>query len=584
MRGETGSDHIAKGVTTEMKTSRRAFLGYGITAATAVGSLRGPKSNTPSTFLDILRQPNHLTAYAEDGPEFPLKLFGGRWRARDVEVYTEVSERSQGRELSIKINSPQTSLTRVHLRWSGSLPENFQFLGDQWERAYGDLEWRGFDGDRIMPWYFIASNGRVTHAYGVKTGATAFCFWQVDPAGISLWLDVHNGGRGVRLGERQLAAAEVVAEEGRPGSGPFQAARKFCRRLCESPRLPAEPVYGSNNWYYLYGENMTEANVLRDVDQLAELSPASSNRPYMVIDMGWGKAPGGAGPWAQDNSCLPDMPALAAEVRKRGVRPAIWVRPLLTVEKLPEAWRLRPNRGSSEPTPRIIDPSIPEALEHIQEGLRGVNGWGFELIKHDFSTFDLLGRWGFQMGAEVTADGWHFADRSRTTAEIVLQFYRAIREAVGNTILIGCNTVGHIGAGIFEIQRIGDDVSGRDWNRTRRMGVNVLGFRLPQHRAFFLADPDCVPVTKAVPFEMTRQWCGLVTRSGTVLFISADPAVVTAKDKTMLKAALAAGSQLRATAEPLDWMEMMSPSRWKFANKRSNFHWFGKEGANPFSK
>ncbi|MCL5670216.1 MAG: hypothetical protein M1423_02805, partial [Acidobacteria bacterium] len=287
-----------------MKTSRRNFLGYGITAAAAAGSLRGARSNARSTFLDILRPPDHLTAYAENAPELPLKRSGERWRARDVEVVTEVNERGQDRELSIKINSPQTFLTRLHLRWSGQFRENLRLLGDQWERAYGDLEWRGFAGDRIMPWYFIASDGRVTHACGVKTGANAFCFWQADPAGISLWLDVRNGGSGVRLGERQLAAAAVVAEEDQAGANPLQAARKFCRRLCRSPRLPDKPVYGSNNWYYLYGDNMTAENVLSDVEQLAELSPASSNRPYMVIDMGWGKAPQGAGPWTQANCRL----------------------------------------------------------------------------------------------------------------------------------------------------------------------------------------------------------------------------------------------------------------------------------------
>jgi alpha-galactosidase len=166
----------------------------------------------------------------------------------------------------------------------------------------------------------------------------------------------------------------------------------------------------------------------------------------------------------------------------------------------------------------------------------------------------------------------------------VLQFYRAIRQAAGNAVLIGCNTVGHLGAGIFEIQRIGDDVSGRNWNRTRKMGVNTLGFRLPQHRTFFLADPDCVPVSKAVSFELTQRWSDLVARTGMVLFISADPATVTTKEKTLLKSALAAGSRLQSEAEPLDWMETTSPHRWKFASKARDFDWFGEEGADPFSK
>ena len=70
-----------------------------------------------------------------------------------------------------------------------------------------------------------------------------------------------------------------------------------------------------------------------------------------------------------------------------------------------------------------------------------------------------------------------------------------------------------------------------------------LGSVLPQHRAFYLADPDCVPVTRAVPLRMTRQWLELVTRSGTPLFISADPSAVGAEEKQMLKTALATAAR-----------------------------------------
>jgi alpha-galactosidase len=525
-------------------------------------------------------------AQAEGEAPLRLERSGEHWRAQDIEIATEPKQGTGGRPLSIRISSPRSSLMRVHLRWSGALPESLRFLGDQWERSYGDLEWRAFAGERIMPWYFMASNGHLTHGYGVKTGAAALCFWQVDPVGISLWLDVRSGGSGVRLGERELLAAEVVADEGQPDRTPFQAARLFCRTLCDHPRLPPKPIYGSNNWYYLYGENMTMENVLHDVDQLAELSPVSTNAPFMVIDMGWGKAPEGAGPWTQENVGLGDMAGIAAEIKKRQVRPGLWLRPLLTAEPIPGSWRLavlNRNGGEYKAPLVVIDPSVPEALAHLQEGLRRVRGWGFELIKHDFSTFDILGRWGFQMGAEVTSEGWHFADRSHTTAEIMLRFYQAIREAVGDTILIGCNTVGHLGAGVFELQRIGDDTSGRDWNRTRKMGVNTLAFRLPQHRAFFQVDPDCVPFTKAVPLEMTRQWLQLVAQSGTALFISADPAAVTAEEEKMLKSALAAAGGAQPEAEPLDWMETMSPQRWSLRDRMVDFDWFGKDGADPLS-
>ena len=567
-----------------MSSSRRTFLSQGAAAVTLASSLRAAGQATHSNFLDIVRPPDRVIAYPEDSAALQLRRTGERWRGQDVEVTTEAQVQGANRRLSLKIASPQTSLRRVMLRWLGSLPETSRFLGDHWERSYGDLEWRSFAGERVMPWYFLMTNGRETHGYGVMTGARAFCFWQVDPSGISLWLDVRNGGSGVQLGERELAVAEVVAVEGQEGLSAFAAARSFCRRLCPRPRLPAKPVYGSNNWYYLYGENMTAENVLSDADQVSELSLSLDDRPFMVIDMGWGKAAEGAGPWTADNSRF-DMPRTAEEIKKRHVRPGVWLRPVLTVETLPPTWQLNLNHsGGPLATPlAILDPSNPDALEHIRQGLHQVIGWGFELIKHDFSTYDLLGRWGFEMGAALTSDGWHFGDRSRTTAEILLELYRAIREAAGNVILIGCNTVGHLGAGTFEVQRIGDDTSGRDWNRTRKMGVNALGFRLPQHRTFFLADGDCVPLTKSVPLNMTRQWLDLVTRTGTPLFTSADPSTAPTEEKRLLRAAYSAAARVQNEAEPLDWTETMSPGRWRFGGTIAEFDWFGQEGADPFS-
>jgi len=165
-------------------------------------------------------------------------------------------------------------------------------------------------------------------------------------------------------------------------------------------------------------------------------------------------------------------------------------------------------------------------------GRGGSSSLGFELIKHDFSTEDLFGRFGSKMGAAVTDRGWSFYDRSRTTAEIVRDVYTAIREGAGErTVINRCNTIGHIGAGVFDLQRTGDDTSGRDWNRTRRMGVNTLAFRGVQHGAFFATDADCVGITAAVPWQLNQRWLDLLSRSGTPLFVSAAPEAVGAEQR-----------------------------------------------------
>jgi alpha-galactosidase len=552
-------------------------------AAAVASRNRTTAAELISTFVDIIRPPDFVAAYVEGSGGNPLSKAGDRWSAADVEVSVEAKPSGGARALAVQVSSPRSALERLHLRWWGRLPGDARFLGDHWERSYGDLEWRGFAPDRVMPWYFLAATKAGAHGYGVKTGAGAFCFWQADPEGISLWVDVRNGGSGVRLGERRLAAAEVVALRGEPEASPFRSACNLCKAMAPPVHLPEKPVYGSNNWYYLAGKGMTAEIVLQDVEQLAALSPLAVNSPFMVIDMGWGKGSNGAGPWTEENLAFPEVPGLPAEMKKRGVRPGIWVRPLLSTEPQTRPWRLgAPPAAQASASEWVIDPSIPEVLAYIQNGLRRVTGWGYELVKHDFSTFDLFGRWGMEMREGITPSGWQFADRSRTSAEIVRQFYGALREAAGPSLLLGCNTVGHLGAGIFEMQRIGDDTGSLEWNRTRKMGVNTLGFRLPQHRTFFLADPDCATLARPVPLAMTRQWLDLVARSGAALFISADPRQVTPEEKALLKTALAAAARVQPAAEPLDWMETTSPQHWRLGGKLASFNWFPAEGVDFF--
>lgn len=99
-----------------------------------------------------------------------------------------------------------------------------------------------------MPWYFMIKNSRDMACYGVKVRAGAFCFWQVDPKGITLWLDVRNGGQGIILGDRKLHCATVVSSAYNLDEiSSFDAAHNFCKTMCDDPLAPEKPAYGSNN-------------------------------------------------------------------------------------------------------------------------------------------------------------------------------------------------------------------------------------------------------------------------------------------------------------------------------------------------
>jgi len=554
------------------KFSRRSLIA--LSAGVPVAAT-GQTTRSTYGYVDILRSPDLVTAFLENDT-VSLARDGSRWTARGIAVETE----PHGSSLPVRIEAPEAPIMRIRLRWKAKVPERWRILNDHWERSYGDLEWRGILGERILPWYFLACDGQATHGYGVSTGGSSFAFWQVDPVGISLWIDLRNGGGAIRLGDRTLEAATVQIRRGSQYESAFESARRFCHTLCAQPRLPPAPVYGGNNWYYAYGRNCSADDIQGDSDLMADLAPAGRNRPYMVIDDGW-SITNTAGPWERGNDRFPDMPNLAAAMKKRGVRPGIWLRPLSTTAAVPDSARLRAHSVSSHST---VDPTIPEVMEMVRQDIGRLVSWGFELVKHDYTSFDLLGRWGPGMGADLTDREWHFTDRTKTTAEVTLALYRTIREAAGGQSIIGCNTFGHLAAGMFELQRTGDDTSGREFDRTRRMGVNTLAFRGPQHRAFFDLDADCAPVTPQLPWSLASRWLDLVARSGTALFVSPDPKALNPETKQAVRRALAVAATSQELAQPLDWMDTTTPGLWRIHGQTVAYDWYGPEGGTPFPR
>jgi alpha-galactosidase len=553
----------------------RRDLIFGATSAVSltVMPLRGESVKPRLPFADFREPPAQITAFAGLDNARVLTRSANEWRSGDLVVTLE-SIRSG---IAVSVGAPALELTHLRLRWQIQHPEDIFVLGDAWERSYGDLGWRNVVAERPLPWYCAVYQNDTTHCYGVQTGAASFAMWQVDAAGITLWLDVRNGGEGVALGTRVLKAATLVARRGERSEPIHSALSAFCRTLCPSPRLPKSTVYGSNDWYYAYGKNTAEG-ILRDAQLVASLAPPSGPKPFAIVDDGW-----------QDKRAFPDMEALTTQIRSKGARPGLWIRPMRAQQDsnpkllLPEA---RFGRHHERFRDLAYDPTIPEAREVAIDTMRQAVGWGYDLVKHDFSTYELFGAWGSEMGPSITTSGWHFNDRSQTNAEIVLSLYRGLRQAAGEqTVIIGCNTIGHLAAGIFEANRTGDDVSGRTWERTRRMGVNTLAFRLPQNRAFFIVDADCVPLTKSIEWEKTRMWLDAVARSGTALIISPEPGAVDNRQKEAVREAFALAAATRDAAAD-DMLLTNTPQHWSFRrgaeSKRATYSW-DEDGASPFS-
>lgn len=547
----------------------------------AGGHAQAKASPRSSSFLDLLRTPDAITAYERfqqtvPSSRIPLELHGTRWTGGQVEVESSLQENA----LAVTLLAPSTPVAAVHLRWNLTPRPDLKLLGDAWERSYGELGWRNIIPERVLPWYFATWDGESCHAYGVKTDARALCFWQLDQQGASLWLNVTNGGSGLELGQRRLTMATIVTRRGSPGESAIDSVAGLCRAMCARPSRPITPIYGANDWDYSYGQSTAES-ILHDTDFIVELSPTSTIRPFSVIDGGW----------TDGTAAWPDMGKLAAQIKQRTARPGLWIRPLEAPKDAASNLILPGLRFGSRKdraAELAYDSTIPEAREKIRAKFLQAAQWGYQMVKHDFSTYDLLGQWGFEMGPQPTLPGWSLHDRTRTNAEVLADLYALVREAVGNQVVIdGCNTVGHLGQGVFDLQRTGDDTSGHQWERTRRMGVNTAAFRLPQNGVFFTIDPDLVGLTEAVPWEFNRQWLDLLARSGAATLVSAAPAMRGPEQQAALREAFRTAVAGGLGAKPTDWLETSTPEQWRAAKGPSSdrtrqYHWSGSEGASPF--
>jgi len=530
-----------------------------------------------STKTSILQLPDAVSAIIDD---HGVRLSAGddrhRWNDRDMSV--RIIE--TGGSLVVELHAPGVALNSVTLHWNIPATAASVILNDHWERTYGDVSWHRSNEAEMLPWYVMEHTASGTNGFGVKTGTASFCAWRVGKETLSLTMDTRSGGDGVHLGDRVLKAAEIVTIQSTPGESAFQTARRFTRMMCDTVRMPKQPVYGINDWYFTYG-NTSERLILEHTRMMAPMADGLANRPFSVIDAGWFP-----GPSFSPNDCcwgdsmidhdpnFNDMGALAGHIRDIGMRPGIWTRPLCGSEKDPKSLMLPVIKGREEKRP-VLDPTIPENLERIQDYFRRYIGWGYELIKFDFTTFDMMGKWGFEMmrDGSITVPGWHMYDRTKTNAEIILTMYNAIREAAGETYVISCNTISHLSAGVFELNRIGDDTSGNEWGRTPRMGVNTLAFRGLQHGTFYAADGDCVGLTTKVPWEKNRQWMTLLAKSGTPLFISAQADATGPEQKAVIKECFRLASQEMPVGEPLDWMETATPKSWQLNGNVEHFTW-----------
>ena len=491
------------------------------------------------------------------GGQFELAAKNGICHYDDVTV-----ELSGG---SVAITGGDTPILKLEIDYCNEYFRDAMVLCDAFERGYAEFAWKKLDYNRLMPWYFAANQEGETFCFGVKTRPDALCCWRCDENRITLVVDVRNGKNALKLNGRCLQACQVVTASYQIDA--FDALCDFCRKMCDDPKLLSGPIYGGNDWYCNYGDN-SEEKILRHAQRIVECAPKDGPRPYMVIDDGWQVCSRCTGPWYKGNQLFGDMGELAKKIAKIGAIPGIWIRPLRTLEKVPEDWMLQEYEKSA-----IMDASHPGVLKLVAEDIARLRDWGYKLIKHDFTTSDSFFVWGFQMTDDYVSRA-EFSDKTKTTAEIIKQLYQTIRDAAGDDVaIIGCNTISHLSAGYFEIQRTGDDTSGVEWERTKNYGINTLAFRMPQHNAFYAADADCVGITRQLDWNINRRWLDVLAKSGTPLFVSIGDDAYTPEVQADITEAFRKAIAADRVSRPLDWMQTMIPREWESVFGRDHYEW-----------
>ena len=476
-------------------------------------------------FVDLLRKPDFVYGATEASDlRFEEKDNG-------VDCPVQYEYKVEKDSAKIIVYPSGNPVKYLKLRFSGDLSFVDKVYGDQYERqsfkAY--LEWRSVMGSRILPWFCYVVGNQKMACYGVKTGCDCFAMFQVDTHGVTLFLNLCNGNDGTDLQE-PLLACEVVQLFGAEGEDEYDLAKLFAKKMCDNPVLPKEPIFGANNWYWAYSDISFES-VLQESDYLKEMTTGCKHRPCMIIDDGWqkhriaGRGQYIGGEW-EANDRFKDMVKMTDEIRGRGQRAGLWFRPLLTKGNLPQGVA-----HADYDMGVVMDPSHPYTLEKVTADALKIRDWGYEVIKHDFSTLDIT-------GLALTSDrhhyllckeGYCFFDKTKTTATIIKNLYKAIQQGAGDADVIGCNTVGHLLAGIHSLQRVGNDSSGRVFEYMKMHCMNAV-MRLPLNGTFFNVDPDCAAFTEMVPTDINLDFLEMCALTGMTTLASVTPGIFKEKE------------------------------------------------------
>ncbi|WP_284014749.1 alpha-galactosidase [Halobaculum litoreum] len=320
-------------------------------------------------------------------------------------------------------------------------------------------------------------------------------------------------GDGVSLapGERRQAA-RLRVDATRPVDAALAALADAVGERLDA-RVPASAPTGWCSWYH-YFTDVTADDVR---DNVAALDEWGVPLDVVQIDDGYETA---FGDWRTLAAGFDDMRALRDDIAAAGHTAGLWLAPFYVqadsrlAAEHPE-WLLADadgdpvDAGARHGPMYGLDVTHPGATAWLRETFRTVvDEWGIDYLKLDFLYAAAL-------------PGERHADVTR--AQAYRHGLATIREAVGDTFVLGCGAPGFPSVGLVDAMRVGPDTAPY-WRREEEAASepahenavrNVLN-RQFCHRRLWLNDPDCqlVRTTTDLTDAERRSFAALVALTG----------------------------------------------------------------------
>ena len=301
---------------------------------------------------------------------------------------------------------------------------------------YGDATFYPYTDQKLHGYDVFYSRGENEVFFCNVNSAVAYLIFEVDrPTGR---VDAVSDLQGLVMnpGEEITALAYRKAPDRRSGLA------LFCELYL---KREIGKLFGYTSWYNYY-QNISEAQILRDLDALDD------RFDLFQIDDGYETF---VGDWQEvDPVKFPNgLEPIVCKIRKKGLKAGIWLAPFVAEEKSrvfrehPDWFRKEPDGspvkcGSNWSGFYALDLSNPTVREYIAGCLRFFLEMGFDFFKLDFL-----------YAANLPA----YPGKTRCMA--ANEAYAFLREVLGDRLILGCGATPFNCAGIFDYLRVGPDVS-----------------------------------------------------------------------------------------------------------------------------